>query len=399
MTLLPALLLALLPTLPSAPLAVTPWAQGQSLDSLISKAIAANPEIRAAKAKIEMSDAQRIVRGSLPDPVLSFRYQESEVGISQMIPLPPKLSLETSIVFEDMNRAQAEFNSAVVNLTNEVKSTYFDLYYLEHAIQITQENHNLLRGFSGVLAARYASGLAPQADLLKLNVEISKFEEREINLEQSKFAALTRLALLLGLPSDTSFEVALEPGDIQLKMTLEELRRKARERSPELLAAAAETRREEKALELARWQYMPDAELGFSYMIKNKMPNAMAGITLPLWWWKQNAMVREASASRRMAQASYQANLNQTDYMLTSLYSSIEKNTRLIALYHTTIIPQANGAYETSLAGYQSGKVDFMTLMDNLTTIYIYQDEYYSKRAEYFKDLAELEALIGERIF
>jgi cobalt-zinc-cadmium efflux system outer membrane protein len=389
---LSTVLLVLLTSVPSS-------SQAQELDSLILKAISTNPSIKAAMAKVEMFDAQKRVKGSLPDPMLSFHYQGTEVGISQMIPLPPKLSLESSIAGEARAQASAEYDAAVLAVTREVKTAYFDLYYINHALEVAASSRKILSGLSGVLASRYASGISSQADLLKLDVEVSKFREREVVLEQLKREADARLAKLLYVQPDSVIVVGSDLPQVTLNLGLEELRGKARSRRPEILAALARTRQGEKALSLAHWQFMPDLELGVSYMIKDNMPNAMVGLSLPLWWGKQNAMVREAQAAKAMYEADYQSMLNETDYMLTDIYSRIEKDSALTSFYQSAIIPEAQGSFDASLAGYQAGKVDFMTVLDNLTTLYMYKDEYYMKRSEYFKDIAALEAIAGERIY
>jgi outer membrane protein TolC len=59
------------------------------------------------------------------------------------------------------------------------------------------------------------------------------------------------------------------------------------------------------------------------------------------------------------------------------------------------VVPQSELALQSSLASYEAGSVDFLTVLSNLTTIREYQMSYYEQRAEYLKALSGLEELAG----
>jgi outer membrane protein TolC len=371
-----------------------------NLDSLIAEAIKANPELEAVKERVAMLDARVVYQGTLPDPVISFRYRESELGINEMMPFPIKLSLRTEIANRERNEAQKLYDVTALKTVKEVKTAYFDLYYLNHALEITRQNRRALEDFSNVLEARYAAGFVPQSDLLKAHVDLSQFIDRELNLGQMQQEARARLNRLLNKPSDNPVGEIREPEDLKLKLELSDLRDRARAKRPELLAATERIKKSDGMVKLSRSEYIPDLEIGLSYMVKERIANAMVGISLPLWWWrKQNAMVKEALAEKAMNRADYESMVNETDYELTDLFTRIEKGDKLTTLYRTTIIPQTRQAYEAAVADYQANKVDFLMVLDNLMSLFMFQDEYYMKRSDYFKDLAELESIVGERFY
>ncbi|HMW02949.1 MAG TPA: TolC family protein, partial [Acidobacteriota bacterium] len=68
---------------------------------------------------------------------------------------------------------------------------------------------------------------------------------------------------------------------------------------------------------------------------------------------------------------------------------------RLIKLYGTTIIPQATLSLDSAIAGYEVGKVDFLTLLDNLVTLLNYQLSYYEQLSNEKKALASMEPYLG----
>jgi outer membrane protein TolC len=64
-------------------------------------------------------------------------------------------------------------------------------------------------------------------------------------------------------------------------------------------------------------------------------------------------------------------------------------------LYSQQIVPQSELALQSSLASYEGGSIDFLTVLSNFNTIRDYQMNYFEQRAEYLKALSGLEELTG----
>jgi outer membrane protein TolC len=79
--------------------------------------------------------------------------------------------------------------------------------------------------------------------------------------------------------------------------------------------------------------------------------------------------------------------------------AEIDQNDHLINLYQDGIVPQATHTLNSSLASYQVGTVDFLTLLTNLLTLFRYELEYYRVLTDYEKNLANLELAMGKRLF
>ena len=69
---------------------------------------------------------------------------------------------------------------------------------------------------------------------------------------------------------------------------------------------------------------------------------------------------------------------------------------RLIALYEDSVLPQARLALDASLAAYETGSVDFLTLLTNFTTILNYELALEEQQAALFRALAALEPVLGQ---
>jgi outer membrane protein TolC len=68
---------------------------------------------------------------------------------------------------------------------------------------------------------------------------------------------------------------------------------------------------------------------------------------------------------------------------------------RLIELYRTSVLPQAEQALIVSEAGYQANTVTFMELLDTARAMFDFRLEYYQYLYQYAAATAQLEQLVG----
>lgn len=102
-------------------------------------------------------------------------------------------------------------------------------------------------------------------------------------------------------------------------------------------------------------------------------------------------------ARSRMTEANYRLrNVQlQVESTIERLASELRRSTRLMELYADQIIPQSEGVLISSLAGYRVDEVDFLTLIAAQTTLFNYQLEAVRVTTDYYRQLADLEAVTG----
>ncbi|MGH9813603.1 MAG: TolC family protein, partial [Candidatus Acidiferrales bacterium] len=76
-------------------------------------------------------------------------------------------------------------------------------------------------------------------------------------------------------------------------------------------------------------------------------------------------------------------------------YLAAKASDDLAQLYAQAVVPQSSLALESALSAYQVGSVDFLTLMENFSTVLDYEIDYYRELANYQAALARLEPLVG----
>ena len=122
----------------------------------------------------------------------------------------------------------------------------------------------------------------------------------------------------------------------------------------------------------------------------------MFNVKIPLFLnKKQNKKVQETQIRQSSIEYRYQNVANSIEQKLQQSLTDLEKNQRLLELYRTGIIPQAEESLESSIAGYQNDKVDFLSLLDSELTLFQFRLDYHRFLADYHKAIADIEALTG----
>lgn len=389
------------------------------LDPLIQEALAANPEIRTEGKKWDAAKERPPHEGSLDDPMLSFELENlptnsfaftqedmtmKKLGISQTFPYFGKLGLRSEIAQREANAIGQGYRDKRNEIVRRIKEIFYDLYAIDRSLEIVGKNRELLREFVKIAETKYSVGKGIQQDVLKAQVELSKLLDEQIRLEQSRQAAGARLNAILNRPPQTPLGRTEEVSKAEASIDLKELQARALENRPLLKGLAEEIERSKAANALARKRYFPDLTMSLGYAFREDSAiakrsdffSAGFSINIPIYFrTKQDRQVAETSALINSAKEQYQAARNEVFSLVKELAADIEKGSKLIDLLETGLIPQARLSLDSAVAGYQVGKVDFLTMLDNQVTLFNFEKEYYRTLAEYQTSLARLEWVVG----
>jgi outer membrane protein, heavy metal efflux system len=386
------------------------------LDALIAEALATNPEIKAMQRSFDMMRARIPQAKALPEPMLSYGYagnaplppfdiQKGDpasarmLSFTQEVPYPGKLAIKGKMANVAAEAEWWNYEQARLNLAAEVKDAYYDLYYVTKAIETITKNKGLLEKFAKIAEAGYAVGKGLQQDVLKAQVEISKLIEQAAVLEQREQIAAARLNSLLYREPETPVG---KPPDVKprdLTYSLTELNELALTNFPTLKAQRRRIDREQYGIELAQKEFYPDFNVGFTYFNRPGMPEMYSvnvGVKIPLYFWqKQRPALAEATASAATEKQRLENATTLLFFRIKDRYLAATTAQRLVKLYGTTIIPQSTLSLESAISGYEVGKVDFLTLLDNLVTLRNYELSYYEQLSNQEKAIAALEPFVG----
>jgi len=152
----------------------------------------------------------------------------------------------------------------------------------------------------------------------------------------------------------------------------------------------------------AKWEYAPDftARLMYKDMVMTPRDywSFMVGASLPLTSWaypKAAARVEEMKASGRKSEASYVQMINMVLLDVVDAWLSLKTNHDLIELNRKNVLPQAELTLASALAGYKTGKVMFVMLIDVYRMTLMARLDYYMAVMNYATSQAQLEQAVG----
>ena len=390
-----------------------------SLRELMSEALRNNPEVVAAQKRYEAARQRPTQESSLPDPTISFGYTSvgnplpgaglgtqvlSNIGlmVSQEVPYPGKLRLRGEMASKEAEAAFQEYEGVQLGVISALKQAYYRLQYTYAATGLLTRNRELLNQLLKVTEARYSVGKAAQQDVFKAQTEISIVETRLVKLEQERLSREAEIDSVLNRIPGTPIRRPEDVKPAELTVTLEDLYAAAQQNSPILRRDQNMIERSQLAVDSARKQYYPDVTLSGGYFNQGSMPpmyQFQAGVKVPLYFWrKQRAGVNEQVSTLAEARRTYEATDQSVHYRIKEDYTMAQASAKLMKLYMQTVVLQGNLALESSLSTYETGSVDFLSVLTNFTTVLDYEMNYYDEALNYELALSHLEEMTGQRL-
>lgn len=392
---------------------------GGSVESLLALARDGNPEFASLRYEAEAAAERVTPAGALPDPRLRTELMDITKDGSQSPTLSPsrvgatKYTLMQEIPWfgkRDLKREIAELEAAGARgraygtwseVASKIKTTYAQLYYLARNESLTREILDLMVRLEKIAQVRYAGGLAAQQDVIRAQVEQTAMRNELIALETEHHHLNTRMNALLGRPAAAPLAMPerLRPLPAPAQLDYATLEERARNRNPMLSAEEHRIMAAEKSRELAYKNRYPDLTVGiipYQVQYEVKVWDLMFEINIPLQQATRRAQEREAEAMVSATRARRDATSNQLLAELSASLSELEAARRSERLTTDSLLPQAELTFKAALTGYETGKVDFATLLDAQRQIRQARLNQIKSRAEAQVRLADIERILGE---
>jgi outer membrane protein TolC len=387
------------------------------LPGLIREALERNPGIIAARDRWKSTEAIIDARRAFPDPHFSYGYyiesvetrvgpQEHIISAKQTLPYYGKRNLRADIAAKEAENLKRVYEGTKREIIRQVRKTFYDLFYVVTLIDITHREKTLLERFEQIATTKYETGRGLQQNIIKVHVEISKLNERLLNLQKQKQTAEAMMNTLLNRPPAEPLAKPKQPDLVKIFLGLEELLELAKGNRPELKAAEALIEKGESAYKLAKKDYYPDLTVGVNYIEVGDRPgyvedegkdafNVMLSINVPIWWKKLSSQAQSALETIAAHKSHYHNMLNQTLFEVKDNFIKIQTARDTIELYENALIPLAKQSMESAEAGYITGIVSFLDLLDAERVLLNVQFGYWQAYTQYLEHVNDLERAVG----
>ncbi len=396
----------------------SPSAQAESLSDYLQEALTGNDTLQGAQARFRISNEKNRQIGVLPDPKLSVQYylepvetrtgpQNAAIGLSQSVPWFNKLSLLREIGDHDVIIAGSKLAAVELDVTRQVKTAYIEYAFLGRSQQTMTDNLELLRYLEGVARSRYAGGKATFFDVLKIQIEMTRTQEKSESLADRATPLRVHINNLLGTERERVRQIPEHLPDVTLTKNEASIHSLALQNAPLLQLARQAIAKARSAKDLAETAFYPD----FNFSIKTILTGSaeygdppdsgkdpiIAGlnVNLPIFYTRRQAGVAAQVATIEMAQSSQQQQLRLlTTHIEQELFAYREAERKLL-MYRDDLLPKVKQQLEVAVNGFQSGETTILELIDaekNLLRFSLSKDRALADRA---LAVARLESQVG----
>ena len=391
-----------------------------SLDQLIAIAFEDNPRLKTARLNWEAMIERFPQETALDDPMFQFGYfiesvetrvgpQNRQYAIVQKFPFPGKLKTKGKIVSKRVEIARVRLEQVIREVIAELKDAYYELLYLEKAIEITRQNKDLVEHLAKLAKTDYDLDGTTLNDVFKAESQRAQLSYDLILLTEFRETQITRINGLLNRLPETPLGSPSDVPDRALSATIEDLYQMGRRHQEGLRMAGLEIAQRAEEVHLAELDALPNFKLGVGYteigesIIKSAESGKDAykvnvGITLPLWFEKNRARVKEAKLRRQAAAFRREALERRLLTEIKTVYFKLQNAERQIQLYRGSLIPQAQQSIETAETWYKEKKGSFSGLLEMQAVWLNFNLALQRSISNHQQYLAKLERLIGRNL-
>jgi len=267
-----------------------------------------------------------------------------------------------------LRSAELTYLTAVQGLVQQVASDYYATLAAERLTQVAEVGVEAAKGHLAQVQARIQLGATPEVDKFTAEADLARAELDLIDAQTNHKVALARVKTTMGVPVETSLELAT-PSPVGQALSpeaelpaLPQALETARARRPEILGAREVVAASRSALRQAEIQRGPATEVGGRYnagLTDWESHGSTWDLSLTLSWplFDGNAtaaQVTSARASRLRAEADLQRTINEAGLDVESALARAERASARITVTARSVAA-AEARLRAAEGKYQEG--------------------------------------------
>jgi cobalt-zinc-cadmium efflux system outer membrane protein len=403
---------------------VTASIADETLRALVAEVLDRNPTVASLEARARAAEQKGAQAGSLPDPQLTgmgfVAQPQTRVGpqvlqasLSQRLPWFGKLKLSRRAADEAAAAMRADVSARRLELVTETRRAYYELAFLDEQRTIVQTDKETLLHFEELARTRYASGLSHEQGVVKIDAEITKADNRLLDIQTRHATLAAWINALRDRPQDAAIPTPQPPAlGPALGLDPSALRAQALSQRPDLHRADRDIARSDALVELAHKAFMPDLSVGATWTSVGQRtdPAGVASpppdnghdslgvslsLNLPMHRRRLAAGLTEAEEQRLAAVAHKRGVVAAIDRDLADLRERERLTGEQAHLFDDVLIIQAEQSLRSAEAGYAAGALNSLDLLDAERTLLDVRISAARARADHAIALARLEGAVG----
>lgn len=406
--------------LPLFTLLLVQFVQAQKeLDSYLKIAATNNPGLKAMFSDYMAAMEQVPQVGTLPDPNVAFGYfidpnetkngkQKLNISLEQSFPWFGLLSAKSDVATEFAKSKYEDFENEKSNLFFEVKTAYYNYYFIEKSIRITKENIDILEVFKRLSLVKIEAGTATVVDELRVELELNDLENQLALFLDTKDALRVNFNNLLN--RNRLEEIKVPDTLWQDQIPFEKLNM-----VEEIYAGNHQLKSLDHKLNaflnqevVAKKEGLPKFNIGLDYSVIGKDPSIASvnngkdmvlfpkvGISIPLYRKKYTALIKEAKFMQESESSKKEDKKNTLSTVFENTFKDYKDGNRRIALN----LNQSNIAkkvLDLLIIAYSTNSKDFEEVLRIERQLLKYELEYEKALTDKNASIAFMNYLIGK---
>lgn len=347
-----------------------------TLDSIGGRIRAQNPDLAAARFRIQEALGRMNQSGRLSNPELdsSFesnsRYREGkfEIGLSQKFPVTNRLQLEKDVSLTEVKASEAEIREVERQLIGQARVLVVKLIASRQRRELLREQISISKEFADFLSKIVAKGEGSALDASQARLEATSLAAESRQLDASEITLIGELKPLLGMKPGQPLNISGSLPAPALRAIPVDLAKR-----PDFQAAKLEAKAASQGVALEKARRYDDVEGGIFAAAERSedAPNgydneAMIGlrfkIALP-FWNKNEGNIQEAQAREQRKEMEVVALGRGIDLEAEAALAEMTEWKRLADEITDTLLPLASEQTQLAEDSYRKGQGEIQSVL------------------------------------
>lgn len=383
-----------------------------TLSKAIELGVLNNPSLKAARAKLGISDAQILQAGLLSNPNIisdnGFAEDTFRVGIEQTIELGNKRSRRIKLAKMQKDVVQQEIITTILDVRSKVRSSYIQTYNAQQKLIASREILETITNLEKIAKEREKKGNVENLDILqaeitvinaKNNIQSAKLELNEAfnSLSANIGKHLNRTIVLA--PPDLMKEFNISTPMVENDKTINILIEYAYANRPEIKVIEKNIEVQNQKLKLAHSNIVPDLKMsvGADFVTGDTKRNStfiMGSLGMPIFN-RQQGVIKEVKAQKLVYENDLDAIKIKIEQEVKNAFFGVITNAKSLNIYEKELIPHAKMIVKKSEINFKEGKSNILIPINSQEAYINTQYRYIQTLTQYEQSVSDLERAIG----
>ena len=386
-----------------------------SVRSLVSDAIARNPEIRFLEGAIEAALGGRTAAGQIANPSAMLeagRISETEldgtpegdgpswrVAVAQVIDFPGRIALRKAIAERDIDLALLGLDQFKNLLSNEVRARAGQVVLLKRREKAARTVRERIAALINVLVQRDPGTASARLERRILEASLLTSDRAVTDAEKTRREASAVLSILCGRGPDTEMEIEESAPALPIVPSMEALKQQAASTNFDLQQKRLALAKQGLKVDLAKSERWGNITFG-PYLSAKKYHSteteAGLSISVPLPLWNKNkGNIRSEQARVQQAEALLAVTLRDLERDLAVARASYESELNALEHWKAESEQEFSDAAAEADEHFRLGAVPAASYVEMQRGYLAAMDALIQGRQNAWKHRMELERLIG----